>query len=585
LLDLSVLKQSKFMDFVKGLTKFILFTGKGGVGKTSLSCLAALTLASNTKRVMLVCTDPASNLNETLETEIGQSPTEIIGVKNLFAVNIDPEEAAHQYRERIVSPYRGVLPEAAITSMEEQLSGACTMEIAAFDEFAGIIGDPSVTTEFDHIIFDTAPTGHTLRLLQLPSAWDSFLDTNTTGTSCLGPLSGLTQQHSLYKKTVATLADADLTTVFLVSRADKASFMETERTNLELGEIGINNQKLIVNGLFKASSDDLVAQAWEAKNGKALQQLPASLKSLQIIEVPLLPFAPVGIERLQAFRDFYQGQKTSVTFEKASVFKGEIPPPFAEFFLKMAHRGKGLIMTMGKGGVGKTTIATAIALKLVTGGHKVHLATTDPAAHLDFSLGDSVDNLTVSRIDPGEASRLYQEKVMAEVGPSLDTSGKKLLEEDLRSPCTDEIAVFQEFARLVDQGEESFVVLDTAPTGHTILLLDAAQAYHREVSRSTQDLPAAVRELLPRLRDPDFTQIFIITLPEATPVLEAAKLQEDLHRAGIKPAAWVINQSLAPLSVTDSLLVAKQRDEFQYIRQVMTQYSEHVFLEAWCDVE
>ena len=573
------------MDLVKDLTKFILFTGKGGVGKTSLSCLTAFTLAGNGKRVMLVCTDPASNLNETLETEIGQSPTEIVGVKNLFAMNIDPEEAAFQYRERIVSPYRGVLPETAIVSMEEQLSGACTMEIAAFDEFVGIMGDSGVTTEFDHIIFDTAPTGHTLRLLQLPSAWDSFLDTNTTGTSCLGPLSGLTQQHSLYKKAVATLADADLTTVFLVSRADKASFLETERTNLELGEIGINNQKLIVNGLFKASSDDPVAKAWEAKNDKALQQLPASLKSMQIIEVPLLPFAPVGIDRLQAFQDFYQGKPLSVTFEKNSTFKGELPASFAEFFPQMAQRGKGLIMTMGKGGVGKTTVATEIALKLVAEGHKVHLATTDPAAHIDLTLGDSENNLTVSRIDPGEASRLYQEKVMSEVGPNLDADGKKLLEEDLRSPCTDEIAVFQAFAKLVDQGEDSFVVLDTAPTGHTILLLDAAQAYHREVSRSMQDLPAAVRQLLPRLRDPDFTQIFIITLPEATPVLEAAKLQEDLQRAGIKPTAWVINQSLAPLSVTDSLLVAKQQEEFQYIRQVMTQYSEHVFLEAWRDIE
>ena len=569
------------MDFLEDLTKFVFFTGKGGVGKTSLSCLAAVTLAENGNQVLLVCTDPASNLNETLGTIIGSSPTQINGVKGLLAVNIDPEEAANQYRERIVAPYRDVLPRAAIVSMEEQLSGACTMEIAAFDEFAGIMGNSALSAEFDHVIFDTAPTGHTLRLLQLPSAWDSFLDNNTTGTSCLGLLSGLEQQHNLYKNTVATLADADQTTVFLVSQAETVSLNEAERTSLELYEVGASNQKLIVNGLFRASSEDPVALAMEKKGMMALEQLPAGLKFLKIFKVPLLPFAPVGVERLRAFHDFYLGKNTSVTLEETSSFQDKLPPSFAEFFPRMVHHGKGIILVMGKGGVGKTTLATDIALKLISAGYKVHLATTDPAAHLDLTLGDLIDSLTVSRIDPNKETLLYQEKVMSEVGANLDAGGKKLLEEDLRSPCTDEIAVFQAFAKLVDQGEEGFVVLDTAPTGHTILLLDAAQAYHREVSRSMQELPEAVQELLPRLRDKDFTQIFIITLPEATPVLEAAKLQEDLQRAGIRPAAWVINQCLAPLSITDPILEAKRQEEFKYISQVMTQYSQLVFLEKW----
>jgi arsenite-transporting ATPase len=580
---LSVYNEIIFMELVNDLTKFVFFTGKGGVGKTSLSCLAAITLAGIGKQVMLVCTDPASNLNETLGTIIGHSPTKVTGVNNLLAVNIDPEDAAYHYRERIVSPYRDTLPEAAIVSMEEQLSGACTMEIAAFDEFAGIMGDSSIAAGFDHIIFDTAPTGHTLRLLQLPSAWDNFLDTNTTGTSCLGPVAGLKQQHGLYKNTVETLMDEDQTTIFIVSRAEKTSLNEADRTSFELREIGIRNQKLIVNGLFQASSADPVAIALESKGIKALAQLPACLQSLQVIEVPLLPFSPVGLDRLLDFRDIFQGKTLAGSFENTVAFQSELPPPFAEFFPKMALPGKGLIMTMGKGGVGKTTLATEIALNLVAQGHKVHLATTDPAAHLDFTLGDRFDDLTVTCINPREETRAYQEKIMAEVGSQLDEGGKKLLAEDLRSPCTDEIAVFQAFARLVDLAEDGFVVLDTAPTGHTILLLDAAQAYHREVSRSMQDLPTAVRLLLPRLRDPVFTQILIITLPEATPVLEAAKLQQDLQRAGITPAAWIINQSLAPLSVSDSLLAAKRREEFQYISQVITQYSEHVFLEAWRD--
>jgi arsenite-transporting ATPase len=569
------------MELLQDLTKFVFYTGKGGVGKTSLSCLTAITLADSGSRVLLVCTDPASNLQETLGTEIGNTPTEVTGVNGLLAVNIDPEEAAYQYRERLIAPYRDILPAAAIVSMEEQLSGACTMEIAAFDEFAAIMGDASLTAEFDHIIFDTAPTGHTLRLLQLPAAWDAFLEANTTGTSCLGPVAGLKQQHSLYKNTVMTLADADQTTVFLVSRPEAASLDEAERTSRELRDTGIENLRLIINGLFKASSDDPIAAALEAQGLRALRQLPADLLSMRIIKVPLVSFAPVGLARLRDFRDFYLGRIQSGSIPEAAPIQEEMPPLFTGFFPGMARHGKGLIMTMGKGGVGKTTLATEIAMKLVAAGHKVHLATTDPAAHLDFTLGDRFANLTVSCIDSGRETRLYQEKVMREVGSHLDAGGKKLLEEDLRSPCTDEIAVFQAFARLVDLGEDSFVVLDTAPTGHTILLLDAAQAYHREVSRAMQEMPEAVRKLLPRLRDPVFTQVFIITIPEATPVLEAARLQEDLQRAGITPAAWIISQSFAPLSVTDPLLAAKRQEEFQYIRQVMMHYSDHVFLEPW----
>ena len=571
------------MDFLIKPTRFLFFTGKGGVGKTSLSCAAAIALADQGNKVFLVCTDPASNLSEVLGLQIGASPANHPEVPGLQAINIDPEVAAGRYRERIIGPYRGKLPEVALNAMEEQLSGACTMEIAAFDEFAGLLGNRDLQ-EYDYVIFDTAPTGHTLRLLNLPSAWDGFIEANTTGTSCLGPLAGLTRQHQVYKNAIATLTDPEMTTVVLVCRPEPASLDEAARTSAELSALGMDNQKLVINGVFISSSKDRLAQAWHKLSCNALAALPDVLFGADRTETPLLPFLPLGVEKLRLLWQAMLGKAIDVpTIE----FDGNeiLPPSPAALFREIEQQGKGVIMAMGKGGVGKTFIATELAKYLAQKGHAVLLATTDPAAHLDFSLGDTIESLTVARIDPREETRKYTDKVMLEAGKNLDEQGRSLLEEDLRSPCTEEIAVFQAFAQMVDQGEGRFIVLDTAPTGHTLLLLDAARAYHREVERTTQQIPEAVEKLLPRMRDPDYTKVLIITLAEMTPVHEARQLEKDLERAGISSHAWIINQSLAPLDITDSFLAAKRQAEFQYIRQVMTKYSAHVYLEAWRDSE
>jgi arsenite/tail-anchored protein-transporting ATPase len=572
------------MDFLLKPTRFLFFTGKGGVGKTSLSCATAVFLADQGNKVFLVCTDPASNLSEVLGMLVRETPGNHPEVPKLQAVNIDPEEAAARYRERIVGPYRGKLPEVALTAMEEQLSGACTMEIAAFDEFAALLGDEETLREFDYVIFDTAPTGHTLRLLQLPSAWDSFIDLNTTGTSCLGPLAGLTRQHRIYRQTIATLTDPEMTTVVLVCRPESSSLEEAARTSLELSDLGMHNQKLVINGIFTSLSRDSLARAWHKRSQIALAGLPEALSGLERMRSPMLPFLPLGVKRLRRMWQALLGK--TIDFPEGEYDdKIQLPPSPAALFKEIGSQDKGVIMAMGKGGVGKTTIATKLAKYLAQRGHTVLLATTDPAAHLDFSLGKNFENLRVARIDPHEESRKYTEKVMSETGKHLDEQGRNLLAEDLRSPCTQEIAVFQAFAKLVDQGKDQFIVLDTAPTGHTILLLDAARAYHREVERTTQKLPESIKKLLPRMRDPKYTKILLVTLPEMTPVQEARQLEKDLERAGILAYAWIINQSLAPLNVTDSLLAAKRLEEMQYIREITTQYSDHVFLEAWHDNE
>lgn len=567
-------------DFLDQANRILFFTGKGGVGKTSLSCAAAIALARSGKRVLLVSTDPASNLDEVLGVSLSSVPMAVPGATGLSALNIDPEAAARAYRERVVGPYRGVLPQAAVTSMEEQLSGACTVEIAAFDEFTKLLGDSHATSAFDHIIFDTAPTGHTLRLLKLPAAWTGFIAENTTGSSCLGPLSGLQTQQTLYESSLRTLSDPASTTLVLVSRPEPSALAEAERTRAELAEMGLTNQYLFLNAVFVASdAADPAALALEHRGQLALKNMPEQLAVLPRLEIPLLPFAPMGVSNLE--RVFGTVSRLPAPANPAQIEPTSLPGSLVSLIDEIEAMGRGVVMTMGKGGVGKTTIAAAIAVELAHRGHKVHLSTTDPAAHIAMTVEAGVPGLQVSRIDPGTEIRRYTQEIMTKSAPQLDKQGQALLEEDLRSPCTEEIAVFRAFAETVAAGEQGFVVLDTAPTGHTLLLLDAAEAYHRDVLRSMSDMPDSVKNLLPRLRDPQFTKILLVTLPEATPVHEAAKLQEDLQRAGITPFGWVINLSFANNEFRDPVLVERGLREFPFMEEVRVRFASRLALVPW----
>jgi arsenite/tail-anchored protein-transporting ATPase len=570
------------MPFLNTNTRNLFFTGKGGVGKTSMACATAVQLADRGLRVLLVSTDPASNLDEVLGTTLSNDPTPIESVPNLFAMNIDPELAAHEYRERMVAPYRGVLPDTAVASMEEQFSGSCTLEIAAFDEFAKLLGDKNATSAFDHVVFDTAPTGHTLRLLTLPSAWSGFIDTNSSGTSCLGPLAGLSSQQAVYKQTVMALGDAGLTTLVLVARPELSALREAQRTSQELRTLGLANQHLIVNGVFKSQTpDDAIAVAIQQRGDDALASMPVELAKLPRTTIPLASAGLIGVNALRQV-----GQATAIETENDETKIGGIvdsyPDGLGSLIEELAVVGHGVILAMGKGGVGKTTVAAAVAVALADHGFNVHLSTTDPAAHVVATMAaDEIAGLTVGRIDPVKETADYAAEVMQTAGHDLDAEGKALLEEDLRSPCTEEIAVFRAFAKAVSEGSDRFVVLDTAPTGHTILLLDSALAYHREISRQSQQITESVEKLLPRLRDPAFTRVLVVTLPEATPVHEAAKLQQDLRRAGIEPFAWVINQSLVPLDVTDPILRLRQQHELPFIEEVESKHASRVALIPW----
>jgi arsenite-transporting ATPase len=566
------------LPFLAAPPRHLFFTGKGGVGKTSLACASAVELADNGRRVLIVSTDPASNLDTVLTVRLGSAPTEVPGVPGLLGMNIDPEVAAHAYRERALAPYRGALPDDELARMEEQLRGACTVEVAAFDEFAALLG-PESAADIDHIVFDTAPSGHTLRLLQLPAAWTAFLATSTTGASCLGPLAGLKTQQSRYQEAMTALADRRRTIVVLVARPEWVALLEAERTRSELAALGITNQHLVINGVFRAADrTDPLALAVETRAGEALARVPAGLATLPSAEVPLRGYNVVG---LAAVRDFLRGAQRDVAPpDGRRDWRDELAGVWTLARLADELAGEqGLVMVIGKGGVGKTTIAAAIAVELAGRGARVHLATTDPAEHLAETLQADVPGLRVSRIDPTAEARRYREQALATRGAGLDAAARAVLEEELRSPCYDELAVFQAFSRIVIGARRELIILDTAPTGHTVLLLETAEIYHRKMveGRSPEGSARIVTPLM-LLRNPHHTKVLIVTLPETTPVLEAAALQGDLRRAGIEPFAWVINASLAAARPRDPILVQRAAAEGAQIRRVCAEFAQRAAL-------
>ena len=561
-------------NYLATAPRHLFFTGKGGVGKTSLACASAVLLADKGQRVLLVSTDPASNLDAVLGTKLANYPTPIVGATNLQAMNIDPEQAARDYRERTVGPYRGVLPLQEIKILEERLSGACTVEVAAFDEFALLLSDPNRTQDFDHVIIDTAPTGHTLRLLELPAAWTGFLETAPADVSCLGPLSGLKTQHDRYVQTVSALADPKLTAIMLVSRPERVALIEAARTSGELRGQAMTNQLLVINGLFYATDhNDPLAAAFERRGAEALSHIPEEIASLPRAEVPLIAGNIVGLD---ALRSLFSSSQRVDTSAFGPIVVPEGISNLADLVDELGRSDHGLIMVMGKGGVGKTTVAAAVAVSLAKHGIPVHLTTTDPAQHIWETLRSEVPGLRVSYIDPKQEARQYREHMLKSAQSSLSANKIALLEEELKSPCYEEVAVFLAFSRIVTGARRELVVLDTAPTGHTLLLLDTAGAYHRQLTQQGTAEQGRIRTPLMLLQDAEHTKVLIVALPETTPVLEASALQDDLRRAHIEPFAWVINGSLAAGQPRDPVLRARATAEVPQIRKVKQQLAKRV---------
>ena len=542
------------VEFLQAPPQFLFFTGKGGVGKTSVACATAVDLASQGKRILLVSTDPASNVGQVFGQRIGNAITPIDTVHGLDGLEIDPEAAAEEYRTKALAPVKEFLSDKDLASVTEQLSGSCTTEIASFNEFTALLTDAEVTGTYDHIIFDTAPTGHTVRLLKLPGEWSAFLAKGAGDASCLGPMSGLDRSHSTYDKALKVMADPSATRLVLVARAQTSSLAETSRTLSELNETGISATNLVVNGVLPPGSNDPLAVALRADEASVLEQMPRNLAGLARDTLALRGRDMVGLDALKQLL----ADSADVAQQSSAVTPEPVDVPLARLVGELATKDHGLVMLMGKGGVGKTTMAGALAVALAHRGKDVLPTTTDPAAHVSWTV-EGATNLELARIDPDEATARYREHVMTTKGAGLDDDGRAGLAEDLRSPCTEEVAVFQAFSQAVAQADKRFVIMDTAPTGHTLLLMDATGSYHREVLRNNPELADATP--LMRLQDAEQTSIIVVTLPETTPVLEAEGLTRDLARANIRPWAWIVNRSLSSARTNDPLLAQRAHAE------------------------
>jgi arsenite-transporting ATPase len=543
-------------------TKYLFFTGKGGVGKTSIACATAVALADAGEKILLVSTDPASNLQDVFGVSLNDAGVAIAEVPGLVVANLDPLTAAAEYRESVIGAYRGKLPDSAIQNVEEQLSGSCTVEIAAFNAFSEFLTNAEKAEKFDHIIFDTAPTGHTLRMLQLPSAWSGFISESKHGASCLGQLSGLEDKKEMYKKAVHTLADSRLTTLILVTRPETAPIREAQRASHELEALEIRNQVLVINGLLETYDvNDAVETALFKKQQSALQEIPHNLVKQSVTMVPLRAYNITGLDNVRQLLS-YSGYTTAVaTLQRPDAYA------LSDVVDEIEASNKKVIFTMGKGGVGKTTIAAAIALGLHRKGRKVRLATTDPADHLNLVIGQQ-EGISVSHIDEKGELKKYQEEVLTKARQTMPEDDLEYVKEDLRSPCTQEIAVFRAFADIVAKSRDEIVVLDTAPTGHTILLLESTQNYNQQIENSGGAVSDAEKELLPRLKDSNETEVIIVTLAETTPFYEAKRLLDDLKRAGLAVRWWVINASYSMADTKSDFLRAKATAELQWIHEV-----------------
>lgn len=589
--------------------KYYFFSGKGGVGKTSLSSATAVHLADRGLRTLIVTTDPASNLADVLEQPIGHKITSVSGVPGLAAMELDPDIATAEYKERTLAPLRALLPQSAIDVMDEQLSSPCTAEMATFERFIDFLDEE----RFDAVVFDTAPTGHTLRLLELPGDWSKTIAdaAESGGSTCIGPAQTLADSQAKFDRAMVTLKDARLTSFQFVVRPEESSILESKRSIGELKRLGIDGARLIVNGLIpeEACSNEF----FQAKRGAQLDALPVAVaadpgaKAIFLLDheirgvsylrkaaEALLSTPLFAKDLLEAARPKTSDKslKTSeaVAFPTAAGVTGSV------ISLDAAPGGTHLLFFAGKGGVGKTVMSCVAATKIAGLGHHTLLVTTDPAAHLANVLDAEVGgepteipgaaDLWAMRINPKAEAEKYKAKVLAEAKDKYSGDRLAAMSEELDSPCTEEMAVFYRFIDIVDSSDYDAIVFDTAPTGHTLRLLRLPVEWGQQLeiktfaSEELNEADATAKSkfarVIARLRDPRQTSFIFVVYPEHTPIVEAHRAAQDLAAIGIQPAFVIANQVLPASECSEGLFRRRQEMQVRYLSDIPTMFSAPV---------
>ena len=579
-------------------TQYMFFSGKGGVGKTSLACTYAVRCAEEGKRTLIVTTDPASNLADVFEQTIGHIITPIEGAPNLWAMEIDSDRATEEYIDRALAPIRAAFPPQMVQVIEEQMSGPCTAEVAAFDRFTDFLDIPSHNGHaFDVVIFDTAPTGHTIRLLELPAEWSQSIDAASEGSgqTCIGPAAAIQDAKRKYERALATMRDSEQTTFTFVLQPEAIAIKETLRATAELAKLDIHTHQLIVNGIIPpGETTNPLFGARAEMQARYLKQIDAEI-NLPSRRMVLLPGEIKGLDRLQEVgKMFFDGQQS---FEvnpndiKPTAFDCISSVGVMPKFVPNSHRRT--FFFAGKGGVGKTVASCLTAVWLARQGYRTLLLTTDPAAHLGDVLGVPVGdevtsvrglaNLWAVKIDPKAAAETYKDRILEDARRrGRPPEAIKVMTEELDSPCTEEMAAFDKFIDYASQEDWQVVVFDTAPTGHTLRLLELPIDWSQQidvkvfasVDSTAADDVAKQRfgEVIQLMRDPQRSTFAFVMYPESTPILEAYRMSEELRTVGIEPGIVVANFIIPPEQATTQFVKARRAMQEKYLAEIAQRF-------------
>jgi len=575
-------------------TRFIFFSGKGGVGKSTMSCATAVWLANKSYNTLLVTTDPAPNLSDIFSQEIGSKITKINSVNNLSAIEINPDQASEEYKDRVMSPLKGILDEKTLKVTREQMDSPCVEEVAAFDKFIEFMDDP----KFDVVIFDTAPTGHTIRLLQLPQGWSEEIARG--GATCIGPSDSLTGAKQKYDKAVSYLKDNDKTTFAFVMKPEDSSFFETKRSYAELEKLGIKSNVIIINGILpeEANTLEFYKKKRDAQES-IIDEVKKNFDNSEIIKYPLKETELNGSELLMdvaktIIENKYvetkilinQGQEDFV-FDKDSSIYEKITP----------KNGTRFIFVTGKGGVGKSTLACSTGVFVSKKGYKTLVVTTDPASHLQNIFGIEInyeptkvtENLYASRIDRNEALKEYKERIMKHVINGFEANKsikvdieatKKKIEEELKSPCSEEMATFEKFMSYFEFECYDVIIIDTAPTGHTLRLLELPTMWKGFIDLGTltkdtsNETKKKYENIIATMKDTNKSTFVFVMYPEYTPIMEAYRASEELKRqVGIQPGLVAVNYIMPKEHAKNDFFISRLNQQTKYLKEIKKKFN------------